>query len=269
MDAASPALYLSIGGTDMAKKIKLSNSVLIHRQISRFDKKTEIGVFLQQESENSATGNMVQALIIRLDIHPSGAVKNGMDKAICNTCKHMLQPDGSRSCYCNVLFIAGGIWNAYKRGNIDRVDLNTASELCRGRAVRLGSYGDPAAIDPSVWKRLLSHSTRHTGYTHNWKHERNSLKRTVMASVDSPAEYWAALDKGWRTYRVRRPDEPLLPYEISCPKSAEAGKRTTCLKCTLCDGKKGIDDNRKNLAIIAHGPGTSAFITLSSLLATN
>ena len=253
----------------MAKKVKLSNSVLIHRQASRFDKKTEVGVFLQQTSKNSKTGNMVQLLIIRLGVHPSEAVKNGMDKAICNTCKHMLQPDGSRSCYCNVLFIAGSIWNAYKRGNIDKVNLNTASELCRGRVVRLGSYGDPAAIDPRVWTELLAHSTRHTGYTHNWQHERNSLKRTVMASVDSPAEYWTALDKGWRTFRVRRPDQKLLPYEIVCPASIEAGKKTTCLECSLCNGKSGKDDNRKNIAIMAHGPGTSAFITLSSLLSAN
>jgi hypothetical protein len=52
----------------------------------------------------------------------------------------------------------------------------------------------------------------------------------------------------------------MLPGEIACPASDEAGKRTTCEKCKLCNGadtrnSKGYQlyDNRKSISIIVHG----------------
>jgi len=70
-----------------------------------------------------------------------------------------------------------------------------------------------------------------------------------MASVDTPAERVEAEAMGWRTFRVRLPDEALLPHEAICPASAEAGHKLTCEKCMACDGANG---RRGRIAIVVH-----------------
>ena len=75
-----------------------------------------------------------------------------------------------------------------------------------------------------------------------------------MASVDNLAERLEAEQAGWRTFRVLRSEEELLPGEIRCPASAEAGRLTTCDRCLLCDGtshKHG--HNANSIAITVHG----------------
>ena len=77
-----------------------------------------------------------------------------------------------------------------------------------------------------------------------------------MASVDSPAEYAEAIAAGWRTFRVRTADQELVKGEVVCPAAKEAGQRVTCFDCSLC---MGTTRKAKNIAIIAHGVGASAF----------
>jgi hypothetical protein len=154
-------------------------------------------------------------------------------------------------------------YKAWKRGNVDTASLDTARNLCKDKVARLGSYGDPAAIDPEVWETILADSKTNTGYTHQWK-TNPALSSVTMASVDSPEEQRQA-QKLFRTFRVRTETEPLLPGEITCPASIEAGQRTTCLKCGLCDGKRGPNDRRKNISIIAHGNGKANFVSVASL----
>ncbi len=57
-----------------------------------------------------------------------------------------------------------------------------------------------------------------------------------MASVDSPPQRQRALALGWKTFRVRTADEPVLAGEFVCPKSAEAGHRLLCIPCGACCG---------------------------------
>lgn len=57
---------------------------------------------------------------------------------------------------------------------------------------------------------------------------------------------------GWRTFRVKPTNSPdVLAQEIVCPASEEAGKRTVCASCLLCNGNK--QDGRKDISILAHG----------------
>ena len=76
-----------------------------------------------------------------------------------------------------------------------------------------------------------------------------------MASVESTLDQIQANMLGWRTFRIISATEPMIQGEILCPASEEAGKRTTCSKCGLCDGHRFTGDNRKSIGIYPHGVG--------------
>jgi hypothetical protein len=224
-----------------------------------------IAVGLASKSTNRKTGAMVQTYIIRSDIEPTRAVAQGLDSSICGDCRH--RGDGSgkkRTCYVNVGQGALGVYRAFKRGRYPvtreyagmlfaKPMLNREACIARGRAVRLGTYGDPAAVPVHVWNHLLRHSNGHTGYTHQWR-KTPSLKTLCMASVDSPEEALEAQRLGWRTFRVgmqsRNTVSKAMLKESLCPASAQAGKLLTCEKCLACSG---ADGRKASIYIPAHG----------------
>jgi hypothetical protein len=116
--------------------------------------------------------------------------------------------------------------------------------------VRLGTYGDPAAVPVHVWQTLTYAAKGHTGYTHRWR-KAPALRTLCMASVDSVAEAREAHALGWRYFRVAMPsDLARLDIEARCPASAEAGKKLTCAQCMACAGANG---RRGSIVIQAHG----------------
>jgi hypothetical protein len=117
--------------------------------------------------------------------------------------------------------------------------------------VRLGAYGDPAAVPSRVWDKILSVAGGWTGYTHQWRGCDPRLMRYVMASCETAEDVATARRAGYRTFRVLLPGEPLLHGEFACPASAEAGKRRTCETCGACDGAK--QGSNASPAIIVHG----------------
>jgi hypothetical protein len=100
---------------------------------------------------------------------------------------------------------------------------------------------------------------RHTTYTHQWRAtSARGLRSIAMASVESVDDARRAHAAGWRTFRVKLPGAPLLDHEITCPASIEAGARTTCYDCGLCNGASPgarQADPRAHIAIDAHGSG--------------
>ena len=219
---------------------------------------------------NPKTGKgMAQLWILRSDMNPLHALETGSDSSICNGCGHRADPTGlgkKNTCYVSVGRAPQRIWKSFHAGDYPTmrpadVSVHLAS---RGMSIRLGAYGDPAALPPNVLADI-THGIPHTGYTHSWR-GRPELSPWLMASVDSTDELADARTQGWRTFRVRTPDAALETAEIACPASVEAGKRTTCDRCTLCDGARP-DDLRRSIAIMAHGSGASTFISLNSLSA--
>jgi hypothetical protein len=205
---------------------------------------------------NTKTGNMIQTTIIREDVSPVDAVRSGADSSICGSCPHRGDKATGRlrSCYVRYYTAPLSIWNAYHRGNYgdDPADLETIAAFGDGREVRLGTYGDPAAVPVHVWAALVSRATKRTGYTHQWREPSAApLRALVMASCDRPADRAEAVAAGWRTFRVRAEEQPREPGEINCPASKEAGYRTTCQLCGLCNGVQ--DRPRPDVTIIAHG----------------
>lgn len=206
-------------------------------------------------SKNPKTGPMAQLYILPADISPSEAQRSGADAAVCGDCP--LRPitakaNGTTECYVLAYQAPQSTW----RSNRDRpVDLAPAlAQVTRsGVAVRLGAYGDPAALPQALVAALHAASDGNvTGYTHQWRRpEMGWLRRYTMASCDAPHDYARAVAEGWRTYRVIAEGAPLAKKEIACP--SEIG--VTCARCGLCDGIRagsGRVDKRKNIAIVAH-----------------
>jgi hypothetical protein len=202
--------------------------------------------------ENEKTGKMIQTWILRKDIHPCEAVQSGEDKSICGDCKHK----HLGSCYVTSYHGPSPIFKAYQRGTYKPM---TMADMVwfNGRKLRLGAYGDPAAVPTYVWHSLCSVAKGWTGYTNQWKTCDPAIKRYCMASVDSMEGYYKekmdAVKMGWRTFRTSTPtDNTLFDDEMVCPASHEAGKITDCSNCSACCG---CESNRKNPVIKAHGWG--------------
>lgn len=208
-----------------------------------------IAVGLGSHSSNRKTGDMVQTYILRADVAPTEAVKTGQDSSICGQCPHRGNGDGKgRTCYVNVVQAPNQIWKAYRRGSYPMIE--NISELGQKRIVRLGSYGDPAAVPVEIWRALTKNCVAHTGYTHQWR-KSPELRELCMASADSVADAAEARLQGWRTFRVAMPCDPIkMPGESVCPASAAAGKKLTCEECRACGGANG---RKGSIVIQAHG----------------
>lgn len=228
------------------------NGYIIYEGESRIDNKPIVMIATGfSNSKNRKTGEMIQTWIIRSDIDPIKAVYSNDNFSVCGDCKHKPNTDknkmGYGTCYVNVGQAPLGIYNAYKRGKYKYLE---DFKIFQEKRVRLGAYGDPAAIPTSVLKDIVDNCQYHTAYTHQWKRCDEELKNICMASVDTPKEYEIAQQKGWRTFRVRTDDEQLNKNERICPASEEFGKKVQCIDCMACHGG---GNHRASIAIVAHG----------------
>lgn len=210
---------------------------------------------IDRASGNDKTGALVQSFIIRSDVAPVEALKNGDDAAICGDCKHrpsLVAINGEAPCYVNVGRSVRSVYDAYKRNRYVRASLETIAIAIAGRNLRIGTYGDGAAVPAIVWHRLIRYAADWVGYTHQWRNVvASDWQGMLMASVDTTTEYADAKTLGWRSFRVAQ-DTVKLPTEISCPASKEAGQRTTCNDCLLCSG---TSRKAKDIVIIDHALG--------------
>jgi len=207
-------------------------------------------------SNNAKTGDMIQTWILRSDIDPLQALREGEDFSICGDCKHRGLGNGKqRSCYVAVFQAPLNIYRTYKAGKYPKIESHFAlRDLGRNRQIRIGSYGDPAAIPVTIWGALAADADGCSGYTHQWRNVDNlELSRYAMASVDSEQELMEAWKIGWRTFRVRQANEPIKKGEFTCPASKEAGSKLQCSECLSCNGSRGLDDRRASVTIKVHG----------------
>ena len=231
--------------------------VVLYEGPSRIDGKPIVAIAcrITESSNNDKTGAMVQTFIMRQDIAPHKALKTGDDSSVCGDCPLRPINKGATRCYVRVYQAPLSVWNAFHRGRYATagVDFDTAllPEPFEGLAFRIGSYGVPAAIPANVWKTATRRVKNRTGYTHQWRRRIGvGLKGLCMASADSESDVAAAMAKGWRTFRVRKHDAPVLANESICPASKEGGQRVQCDTCGLC---KGAAIAAKNIVIIDHG----------------
>ena len=201
-------------------------------------------------TSNRKTGAMIQTWIIRADKDPVTASKLGDDVSICGNCP--LRHHTGGACYVNIGQAPRAIFDGFIRGIYETFDINKHRSYFMGRKVRLGAYGDPAAVPFDILKTIVDLAAGHTGYTHQIKHK-NFDKRMItlcMVSADSPKQALKYQSMGAHTFRVALADDVLFDNEIECLADS---KGLSCLECGLCDGQT------KNIAIAVHGSRSSRF----------
>ena len=239
-----------------------SNGVTLYDGPSMFTGRPIIAV-ATFESDNEKTGNMITIWIMPRDISPSEALRNGSDVDVCNHCGHRMTIDGvrhTRTCYVNMQVVVDR-WYAFHRGEYPHVTPGT--DLWRAvladRVSRYGGWGDIASLPFDRVQAIAGSVANWTAYTHSAFTCDQRLRAFAMASVETEDQYFAAVAMGWRPYRPIKHGAPLLPGEILCPGTPEAGKRTTCEACLLCNGKHGDRDRRANIGAMVHGPAAQRF----------
>ena len=229
----------------------------------------------KQKSKNTklaggTDNHVMQLFILNADEHPSHAVyDSGNDEHICGSCSHRRGNPTSSRCYVRVEQAPRAVWQSYADGNIEYMDPCgvSANQPTDTGLMRLGAYGDPAAIPFDVLRHLMfapDQFKRHTGYTHQWmlQHIDQRYRFLLMASVESECQQDLATSMGWRTFRVVEHGESLRTSgnraEIACPASKEQGHRLTCSDCGACNGERltmssPLENSRKvNVMIEAH-----------------
>lgn len=213
---------------------------------------------LNKNSKNLKTGAMPQVWIIRSDIHPMEALKSGADSSICGDCIHRPKTLGvdankksNRSCYVNMMPV-NNVYKTYKKGKYAPADLATLALSLKDVNVRIGAYGDPAAVPIEVWDTLLEHCNS-TGYTHQWKVCDKNYAKYCMASCDTPIDVLISTSMGYRTFFVQTETYTNKVEGIKlahCPASKEMGKKTTCNACMACNGTRF--NLKSNVSIMIH-----------------
>ncbi|WP_051346269.1 hypothetical protein [Bradyrhizobium sp. th.b2] len=244
------------------------NGIILYRGPSVIDGEPIVCIAtgLETGGSNSKTGHMVQVYILRADMNPLKASQIGADHSICAGCRHrgkvVTDPktgerkNVGRSCYVMLWRGPHVVWDAFSRGVYVDVPLPKARKLLARRKVRLGAYGDPAAVPFRIWEQVLDLVSELSGYTHLWR-EYPMLSAFCMASCDSEQDRVEAKALGFRTFRVRGKDDPKLAGEGHCPASKEMGKATQCAQCLLCGGARS--SAKADITIIAHGAGASNY----------
>jgi hypothetical protein len=231
---------------------------VIYRGPSLLDGAPIVAVALVK-SRNAKTSNMVQTYIIRADVDPRDANRTGADYSICGSCPHrgVANPDkdsglaDARSCYVVMGQGPLQVYKSLQAGKYGEAKTHRAiAPLGAGRMVRLGTYGDPAAVPQYVWESLISEAKGHTAYSHQGDNPGADFNpQLMMRSADSESEARAAWGRGERTFRVLRVGEkPVKGAEIDCPSS----RGVACLDCGLCGG---ASVKAKSITIPGHGAG--------------
>ena len=209
-------------------------------------------------SANTKTGPVAQAYILHARQSPIEAVRSGGDRAICGDCPLRGNETGAaRGCYVEWYRGPQNVWKGlpgYQERLTPAQRARWATEALAGRVLRLGAYGDPAAVPAAVWWDLVTPTRAWLGYTHQWRRF-PELRLFCMASVDTEVEAREARAAGWRYFRVGSfagGEQRLLDREIICPASDEGGHRVTCEQCRLCMGASKV---AKDIRILPHGYG--------------
>ena len=230
----------------------MPNGYVLWEGPSQLDGQTPIICVLTPHSRNAKTGDAAQTWILARDTAPMDAVRSGADHAVCGNCVHRQL----RTCYVEVWQAPANVWKAYHQGNYPAADSTTLRRILRNRVLRIGAYGDPAAVPLAVWDEVVPFARKALGYTHQWRRDVR-LARYCMASVDNLAEREEAKALGFRTFRTRGADSPRLQHqEAACPAAKESGKLIQCVDCCYCDVRSGGGD----VSIVVHGARARKYI---------
>lgn len=216
---------------------------------SQIDGQDIIGI-LTFKTENRKIGKMDQLWILPKNMNPLQASRLGCDRSVCGDCP--LRHANGGACYVNLGYSGpANVWKAYMRG---KYGMNRPKT---GKPLRLGAYGDPAALPFEVVSSLLD-GCRHTAYTHMWRTCDQRFKDICMASCETLEDQAEAKAMGWRTFRIVEDYSECLPSERPCLADSKGKK---CSECLLCrGGGKGPD-----IVIKIHGTKKNKWVSMRRL----
>lgn len=196
------------------------------------------------KSVNEKTGPMVQISVLPEGRNPSLDFGTLRERDVCGDCV-LVGRGARRVCYAAYLaWLHGQHMMQYRE-----LSFVEARVALAGKSVRVGSYGDPAAVPFDVWNELLVRVDNWTGYTHAWRTCDQRFRHLLMASVETTDGYLEARRMGWRTFRLKLPSFAVHPGEIRCPYETHG---VQCVKCRLCCG---TERPAKSVVVNAHGVG--------------
>ena len=248
-----------------------------------------IVAIITYKTSNSKTGDEYQTWFIDKNNPPTIAIDTGTDSLICGDCKHrgrvvslsmaeliaetlptpkkkallkriadkkskgLTSINIDRKCYVKVFQAPLSVYKTYKNNGYEKITIKQLSKKMKYKTIRIGSYGEGTLVSIEDWKQILKNSIGHTGYTHQWHNPlMNEFKSILMASVDTEEEKRQANELGFRTFRTRKENEPLLSDEISCLSDKKYRKDKPlipCVDCLLCCGNSR---KKKNISVIVH-----------------
>jgi hypothetical protein len=231
------------------KRMPSSRGFILYRGPSMLDG-SPIVVVATMKTANPKTGDMVQTFILVDEMTPIEASKQGKDTANCGNCRLRWNLDGP--CYVNLGQAPTSVYKAFERGIYPVYDAELHSQYFTSRYLRMGAYGDPAAVPVEVWEHIISITQGRTGYTHQIMHKgfNKQFIGICQISADSPKQALKYQAMGAKTFRVAKEGDGLLEGEIQCPADTHG---TQCKDCLLCDGTQA------NVAVLVHGSRASRF----------
>ena len=223
---------------------------IIYKGPSMLDGKPIIAI-ATLSSSNKKTGDMIQTWILPDNHAPTEMYHDAkLQASVCGICP--LQHSRKGGCYVNLGQAPRGIYVAYKKGSYDVLEPKHLKYFA-DRKLRMGSFGDPAAVPYETWLGLKSVCNGHTGYTHQAAHIAfdRRIASLCMISVETPKQAAKYHAKGWSTFRVRTIGSGLLDNEIECLADATDEQ---CIRCGICAGK-----GKPNVVVTVHGSGKTSF----------
>lgn len=237
-------------------RVKAPRGVVIWEGLSPLDNSPIVCIATFRTS-NHKTGNMIQTWILKADINPVQAIKDGSDKSICGSCYHrgFKNENGmmirKRSCYVNVGQAPGAVYKGYLKGIYPKFDACLHTKYFISKKLRWGAYGDGAMLPADLVAYFNSIVVSHTGYTHQWRLKFAQWSKGIFqASCDGLADYLEASAHGWKTFAVVAKDN--VPFSgKQCP--ATINESVQCNSCLLCNGSK------LDIFVPVHGSGAVNF----------
>lgn len=172
----------------------------------------------------------------------------GHDGAVCMDCPYAMGNGAElKGCYTHKLRQYTGFLSSLRSiGSLaewddipEEIPIDDIVEMCRGRYVRFGTYGEPSLIPFPLVKDICEVAASWTGYTHQWRKPwAYDYGRFFMASTHNDDETATAGTMGWRAFMEHRDDQPRAGM-VHCPASIEKDMASNCAKCGLCSGTDG------------------------------
>lgn len=214
-------------------------------------------IVAKYNANNKKTGLMVQISILDTSLNLrkiDGSEENGQG------CSRP-QCSAFDGCYVRSFFAhVGSIdknLNDYRAGTLPKMNWVSFMALINGLDVRLGEFGDPAAMGLRYVEEIARRARKHTGYTHRWKSCDQDLRFFLMASVENQPDYDLARKMGWKCFYVG--GNPVKGDVMQCPNEGPSG--LLCNQCGLCKGANA----KFSISIEPHGQQKKKIGVLTSV----